>query len=175
MEFDQISTACESTISPTINSDLEPLPAKKQKVIVLLYLLKCIVQYLTLLTFSNVIQQIELITPPNSLYSKISKNILLLIIPNNIYIKSKYHLVTDRCNSKTTQCTNLKFGIEVLLIFSRRNEKNFSKMFRFSGVINNYNYSSPIRIFLHGTGSWRPSGFQLVATYNLSFLCEGQQ
>lgn len=69
MEFDQISTAYESTISQTIDSDLEPLPAKKQKVIVLLYLVKCIVQYLTLLKFLNVIQQIELITPPNSLYT----------------------------------------------------------------------------------------------------------
>ncbi|EGY29736.1 hypothetical protein Rin_00002810 [Candidatus Regiella insecticola 5.15] len=38
-------------------------------------------------------------------------------------------------------------------------------MLRFSGVINNYNYSWPIRIVLHGGVSWRPPGFQLPATY----------
>jgi len=39
-------------------------------------------------------------------------------------------------------------------------------MLRFSGVINNYNYSSPIPlIVLHGTGARRPAGFQLPATY----------
>ncbi len=31
-EFNQISTAQESTIRQTIDNDLEPLPAKKQKV-----------------------------------------------------------------------------------------------------------------------------------------------
>ncbi|MCX2956316.1 MAG: hypothetical protein K7J15_00555, partial [Candidatus Regiella insecticola] len=66
------------------------------------------------------------------------------------HIKSKYHSLTDHCISKTTQRTDLKFGIGVLLIFSPCNKKGFSKMLRFSGVINNYNYSPPIRIVRHG-------------------------
>lgn len=48
-------------------------------------------------------------------------------------IKSKYHLVTYRCNSKTTQRTNFKFGIECLLIFSTCNKKGFLKILLLSG------------------------------------------
>jgi len=76
-----------------------------------------------------------------------------------ILIKSKYHSLTDRCISKTTQRTDLKFGVEVLLIFSPC--KEFSKMLRFSGVINNYNYSPPIRVVWHG-GQRGSSYLQLI-------------
>jgi len=47
---------------------------------------------------------------------------------DSIHIKLKYHVVTDRCNLKTTQRTNLKFGIGVLLIFSPSNKKEFFKI-----------------------------------------------
>jgi len=46
----------------------------------------------------------------------------------SIHIKSKYHLVTDRCNSTTIQRKNLKFGMEVLFIFSPCNKKGFSEI-----------------------------------------------
>ena len=65
---------------------------------------------------------------------------LVLCYPKIQYIKSKHHSLTDRCTSKITVRTDLKFGIEVLLIFSPCNKKKFSKMLRFGGVINNYNW-----------------------------------
>ena len=64
----------------------------------------------------------------------------VLCYPKIQYIKSKHHSLTDRCTSKITVRTDLKFGIEVLLIFSPCNKKKFSKMLRFGGVINNYNW-----------------------------------
>lgn len=81
-----------------------------------------------------------------------------------MHIKSKYHLVTDPCNSKTTRRTTLKYGIEVLLIFLPSNKKGFSKMLHFSGVNNNYNYSLLIiRIVRHGGP--RFSNYQLLILF----------
>ncbi|XP_060846798.1 uncharacterized protein LOC132926457 isoform X2 [Rhopalosiphum padi] len=78
-----------------IDSDLVLLPAKKQKV--------------------------ELITSPNSLYSKISKNILLLTIPNNWFASLVLYtpnILMPTFHKVTLLKDNYKISIEKQLIIT---------------------------------------------------------
>ncbi|XP_060846797.1 uncharacterized protein LOC132926457 isoform X1 [Rhopalosiphum padi] len=81
-----------------IDSDLVLLPAKKQKV--------------------------ELITSPNSLYSKISKNILLLTIPNNWFASLVLYtpnILMPTFHKVTLLKDNYKISIEKQLIITEGN------------------------------------------------------